>query len=254
MVRRAWMHAGLPNATASTVDRRAVLLGPAGHPPGQRDDRRRCRSRPASPAASSRCRASPLGRQRAARHRRPTPRRLGHRPAQPVRGRRPHRPRPRVLPSRRRRVRALVAAEGPRRARRGPLRPRDLRASRPPCSTRTAPHRRDRLVDTDQGMRETSLETLAGLKPVLEGGTHTAGTSSQISDGASALLLMDSDLAPSLGLTPRARIVASCLVGADPYYHLDGPGAGDREGARRQPACRSPTSTSARSTRPSPAS
>jgi acetyl-CoA C-acetyltransferase len=79
------------------------------------------------------------------------------------------------------------------------------------------------LVDTDQGIRETSLERLAGLNPVLPDGTHTAGTSSQISDGASALLLMDSDLAASLGLTPRARIVASCLVGADPYYHLDGP-------------------------------
>lgn len=79
------------------------------------------------------------------------------------------------------------------------------------------------LVDSDQGIRETSLEKLAGLKAVLPSGTHTAGTSSQISDGASALLLMDSDLAASLGLKPRARIVASCLVGADPYYHLDGP-------------------------------
>ena len=79
------------------------------------------------------------------------------------------------------------------------------------------------VVDADQGIRETSLEKLAALKPVLPDGTHTAGTSSQISDGASALLLMDSDLAASLGLTPRARIVASCLVGADPYYHLDGP-------------------------------
>ena len=80
-----------------------------------------------------------------------------------------------------------------------------------------------RLVDSDQGIRDTTLEALAGLKPVLEGGTHTAGTSSQITDGASAMLLMDSDLAASLGLKPRARIVASCLVGADPYYHLDGP-------------------------------
>jgi acetyl-CoA C-acetyltransferase len=79
------------------------------------------------------------------------------------------------------------------------------------------------LVDTDQGIRETSLERLAALNPVLPDGTHTAGTSSQISDGSSALLLMDSDLADSLGLTPRARIVTSCLVGADPYYHLDGP-------------------------------
>ena len=80
-----------------------------------------------------------------------------------------------------------------------------------------------RMVDSDQGLRDTTLEGLAGLSPVLEGGTHTAGTSSQISDGASALLLMDSGLATSLGLKPRARIVASCLVGADPYYHLDGP-------------------------------
>ncbi|HEY9565281.1 MAG TPA: steroid 3-ketoacyl-CoA thiolase, partial [Nocardioides sp.] len=79
------------------------------------------------------------------------------------------------------------------------------------------------VVKTDQGLRETTLEGLAQLAPVLEGGIHTAGTSSQISDGASALLLMDEDLALSLGLTPRARIVASCLVGADPYYHLDGP-------------------------------
>ncbi len=79
------------------------------------------------------------------------------------------------------------------------------------------------IVDADQGIRETTLERLAALNPVLPDGTHTAGTSSQISDGSSALLLMDSDLAASLGLKPRARIVASCLVGADPYYHLDGP-------------------------------
>jgi len=80
-----------------------------------------------------------------------------------------------------------------------------------------------RIVDADQGLRATTLESLAALNPVLEGGTHTAGTSSQISDGASALLLMDEELALSLGLKPRARILASCLVGADPYYHLDGP-------------------------------
>ncbi|MFE4002683.1 steroid 3-ketoacyl-CoA thiolase [Nocardioides sp. YIM B13467] len=80
-----------------------------------------------------------------------------------------------------------------------------------------------RTVTEDQGIRDTSLEKLAGLSPVLEGGTHTAGTSSQISDGASALLLMDSSVAASLGLKARARIVTSNLVGADPYYHLDGP-------------------------------
>lgn len=80
-----------------------------------------------------------------------------------------------------------------------------------------------RTVESDQGIRETSLEALAGLRPVLEGGTHTAGTSSQVTDGAAAMLIMDSDLARELDLTPRARIVGSCLVGADPYYHLDGP-------------------------------
>jgi len=84
-------------------------------------------------------------------------------------------------------------------------------------------------VERDQGLRETSLEGLAGLKPVLEDGMHTAGTSSQISDGAAAVLLMDADRARALGLRPRARIIAQCLVGAEPHYHLDGPiGATDR--------------------------
>jgi acetyl-CoA C-acetyltransferase len=78
-------------------------------------------------------------------------------------------------------------------------------------------------VHRDQGLRETSQQALAGLKPVLEGGLHTAGTSSQISDGAAALLLVDADRAQALGLRPRARILAQCLVGAEPYYHLDGP-------------------------------
>jgi acetyl-CoA C-acetyltransferase len=58
---------------------------------------------------------------------------------------------------------------------------------------------------------------------VFDGGLHTAGTSSQISDGAAAVLLMDEEKARSLGFTPRARIVSQCLVGAEPYYHLDGP-------------------------------
>jgi acetyl-CoA C-acetyltransferase len=80
-----------------------------------------------------------------------------------------------------------------------------------------------RLVDTDQGLRDTTLEGLASLKTVLPDGLHTAGTSSQISDGASAVLIMDEDKARALGLTPRARIVSHCLVGSDPYYHLDGP-------------------------------
>ena len=80
-----------------------------------------------------------------------------------------------------------------------------------------------RSVDRDQGLRETSLEALAKLRPVLDDGLHTAGTSSQISDGAAAVLLLDADRAGALGLRPRARILAQCLVGAEPYYHLDGP-------------------------------
>jgi acetyl-CoA C-acetyltransferase len=80
-----------------------------------------------------------------------------------------------------------------------------------------------RVVDRDQGLRETSTEALARLRPVLDGGLHTAGTSSQISDGAAAVLLLDADRASQLGLRPRARILAQCLIGAEPYYHLDGP-------------------------------
>ena len=80
-----------------------------------------------------------------------------------------------------------------------------------------------RTVERDQGLRETSLQALAGLRPVMEDGLHTAGTSSQISDGAAAILLADADRARDLGLAPRARIVAQCLIGDEPYYHLDGP-------------------------------
>jgi acetyl-CoA C-acetyltransferase len=78
-------------------------------------------------------------------------------------------------------------------------------------------------VTRDGGLRETSLDKLASLKPVLDGGLHTAGTSSQISDGAAAVLLMSREKAQALGLTPRARIVAQALVGDEPYYHLNGP-------------------------------
>jgi acetyl-CoA C-acetyltransferase len=90
-----------------------------------------------------------------------------------------------------------------------------------------------RTVDRDQGLRETSLEALAGLRPVLEDGVHTAGTSSQISDGAAAILLVEARRADRLGLRPRARIITQCLIGAEPYYHLDGPiAATDRVLAR----------------------
>ncbi len=80
-----------------------------------------------------------------------------------------------------------------------------------------------RTVDRDQGLRQTSMAALAGLRPVLEDGMHTAGTSSQISDGAAAVLLLEAGRASELGVRARARIVAQCLIGAEPYYHLDGP-------------------------------
>ncbi len=80
-----------------------------------------------------------------------------------------------------------------------------------------------RVVDRDQGLRDTTAEGLAALKPVLPDGIHTAGTSSQISDGAAAVLWMSAERAKADGLRPRARILAQVLVGSDPYYQLDGP-------------------------------
>jgi acetyl-CoA C-acetyltransferase len=79
-------------------------------------------------------------------------------------------------------------------------------------------------VTRDEGLRETSLEALAKLKPVArENGVHTAGTSSQITDGAAAVLLMTAAKAKDLGLRPRARVVDQCLVGVDPVLMLTGP-------------------------------
>ena len=79
------------------------------------------------------------------------------------------------------------------------------------------------MVSRDQGLRDTTAEGLAGLKPVMDGGLHTAGTSSQISDGAAAVLWMDEEVARAHGLRPRARIISQALVGSETYYHLDGP-------------------------------
>jgi acetyl-CoA C-acetyltransferase len=79
-------------------------------------------------------------------------------------------------------------------------------------------------VERDEGLRETSLDKLAQLKPVArEDGVHTAGNSSQISDGAAAVLMMTDEKASQLGLTPRARVVDTCLVGVDPVLMLTGP-------------------------------
>jgi acetyl-CoA acetyltransferase family protein len=77
---------------------------------------------------------------------------------------------------------------------------------------------------TDQGLRETTLEGLAGLKPAFkEDGKITAGNSSQVSDGAAAVLLMAREKADALGLKPRARIYDQTTVGVDPVIMLTGP-------------------------------
>ena len=79
-------------------------------------------------------------------------------------------------------------------------------------------------VSRDEGLRETTLEKLASLKPVArEDGVHTAGNSSQISDGAAAVLMMTAEKADELGLKARARVVDTCLVGVDPVLMLTGP-------------------------------
>jgi acetyl-CoA C-acetyltransferase len=81
------------------------------------------------------------------------------------------------------------------------------------------------IHDRDGGLRDTSLEALAGLRTNRDApdAFHTAGTSSQISDGAGALLLMTEDTAEKMGFEPRARIVDSVLVGSDPVLMLTGP-------------------------------
>jgi acetyl-CoA acetyltransferase family protein len=77
---------------------------------------------------------------------------------------------------------------------------------------------------TDQGLRETTLEGLSQLKPAFkEDGKITAGNSSQVSDGAAAVLLMTREKAEALGLKPRARIYDMTTVGVDPVIMLTGP-------------------------------
>ncbi|MGV0834388.1 thiolase family protein [Mycolicibacterium thermoresistibile] len=79
-------------------------------------------------------------------------------------------------------------------------------------------------VTRDEIPRDTSLEALAKLKPVARpDGIHTAGTSSQIADGASAVLMMSERAARSRGLQPLARVTQTTLVGCDPVLMLEGP-------------------------------
>ena len=84
----------------------------------------------------------------------------------------------------------------------------------------------DEMVNltVDECPRATTLDGLAGLKPTgRPDGVHTAGTSSQIADGAAAVLLMSREKAGSLGIRALAQIVDTCLVGCDPVMMLEGP-------------------------------
>lgn len=90
-------------------------------------------------------------------------------------------------------------------------------------------------VDRDQGIRANpSLEKMAALQPAFTpAGVTTAGSSSQISDGAAALVLASRERAAALGLAPRARIVSAVTVGSDPHLMLTGPIEGTRQALRR---------------------
>ncbi len=83
------------------------------------------------------------------------------------------------------------------------------------------------MMTTDEGLRDTTMETLAKLKPSFrpeeEGGRVTAGNSSQITDGASAVLIMSEEKAKALGLKPRARFVNFSLAADDPRLMLTAP-------------------------------
>ena len=83
------------------------------------------------------------------------------------------------------------------------------------------------MMARDEGLRAATLETLAMLKPSFvsehDGGRVTAGNSSQITDGAAAMLIMSEERANALGLTPRARFVDFALAGADPRLMLTAP-------------------------------
>ncbi len=86
-----------------------------------------------------------------------------------------------------------------------------------------APTGERRSVARDEGLRDTSMEKLAALKAVEPDGVHTAGSSSQVSDGAAAVLLASPRRAAALGLKPRGRLVTTTLIGVDPVTMLKGP-------------------------------
>lgn len=80
-----------------------------------------------------------------------------------------------------------------------------------------------RIINRDEGLRESTLESLQGLDAIAGQEIHTAGTSSQISDGAAAVIMASEKACKELGVKPRAKIIATTLVGVDPVTMLKGP-------------------------------
>ncbi|MBY8887326.1 steroid 3-ketoacyl-CoA thiolase [Streptomyces sp. PTM05] len=80
-----------------------------------------------------------------------------------------------------------------------------------------------RHLERDEGPRDTGVDALAALNPVMPGAVHTAGSTAPAADGSAAVMWASKRMAKALGLRPRARVVAQALVGADPHFHLDGP-------------------------------
>ncbi len=80
-----------------------------------------------------------------------------------------------------------------------------------------------KVISRDEGPRESTMEGLQSLEPVPGQEIHTAGSSSQVSDGAAAVILASKSAVEQFGLAPRARIAATTLVGVDPVTMLKGP-------------------------------
>lgn len=90
-----------------------------------------------------------------------------------------------------------------------------------------------RTITRDEGLRATTIEALSGLDPVPGQEIHTAGSSSQVSDGAAAVIMASGEACERLGLRPRAKIVATTLVGVDPVTMLKGPIPASRKALER---------------------
>jgi acetyl-CoA acyltransferase len=147
------------------------------------------------------------------------------------------------------------ASSAPPGHRRGPLRQRDHPGAGQASRRDGKVTELDEMVTADEGIRpDTTVESLANLKPAFkEDGKVTAGNSSQITDGASAVLIMSEEKAAELGLKPRARFHSFALAGVDPVMMLTGPIPATHQGAGEGRLTMDDIDLS-RSTRPSPRS